>query len=156
MEKPNYVLFYVTPIPAWCWHITSPLNLPPDTLHHLYNRYSVRCTCQEQFLLTECRGEQQCQAVDTCTIWFFKDAWQWSYHLLTTTCILGTVHCVKYMALSVKRPGHNWQVQSPYFTVLTSICPRKETPRLGKVLALFSGFVWSVGLMKGICCTART
>jgi len=101
-----------------CVVLTHHLTLPPDTLHHLYNRYSMRCTCQEQSLQRERRGEQLCQAVDRCTIWFFKGAWQWSYHLITI--ILDTVHCVKYMSPSAKRPGHNnWHPQSPYITVLT-------------------------------------
>ena len=51
-----------------CVVLTHHLTLPPDTLHHLYNRYSTQCTCQEQFLLRKRRSVQQCQAVDRCTM----------------------------------------------------------------------------------------
>ena len=42
-----------------CVVLTHHLTLPPDTLHHLCNRYSTRCTCQEQFLPRQLRGEEQ-------------------------------------------------------------------------------------------------
>lgn len=122
-----------------CVVLTHHLTLPPDTPHHLYNRFSIRWTCQEQLLLRERRGEQQCQAADTCTIWFFKGAWQWSYHLITI--ILGTVHSVKYMALSVKRPGHNnWHNHLTSQSLTLSVLARRHLV-WEKYWPCFSGFV---------------
>jgi len=121
------------PIPAWCWHITPPFLLVCFTTCVTDTAYGVRARNSSFW--------ESVAVKSSVKLWtdapYDSSKARDSGRIITIAIILGTVHCVKYMTLSVKRPCHyNWHLPSFYVTVINSISPRKETPRLGKVLVL--------------------